>query len=416
MIYRIGIMFRMTMKVLLRNKGFLSFALLLPMLATLILNITSMGQAVAEKNEIMELKKMDSQVAYLNDYALYPIKVYDSSNSHISQVLLKELYDMGMFQIYRVDSTAFSRSEIMESAQYTAMKDRVGAVMILEEALEQELLQGAALESVSLYETYEDERFDMLARSVETLLEKYTLLGQEADNSEELIAMIESSEDVFEMESRMVKGKNTSVFLDVDYAKTGPLGNMMAVLTVAFLFTGVLILHTILQEQDSLVHTRIMLTNGGNGEYLLAKFLVILCTSFIQSVISVLTYKFFIQNSIDLTMFQLFVIVFSMGVIFNALSVCVGIYCQSVLTSTYLVFMIWVITALLGGLYFDISNSTESFQRVAMLMPQRWTMKAATMLMSGNSHVYPMLFCVTCAYLIVILLTGVQGLKLNQKE
>ena len=49
-------------------------------------------------------------------------------------------------------------------------------------------------------------------------------------------------------------------------------------------------------------------------------------------------------------------------------------------------------------------------------MPQRWALLAATKFQNSDHSVYPMIFCVTAAYLLVILVVGILGLKLNEEE
>jgi len=50
------------------------------------------------------------------------------------------------------------------------------------------------------------------------------------------------------------------------------------------------------------------------------------------------------------------------------------------------------------------------------MMPQRWVLKAAEMLMAGKSGVYSMYILVVVSYLIVISSVGYMGIKLRKKE
>lgn len=211
--------------------------------------------------------------------------------------------------------------------------------------------------------------------------------------------------------------ENAKIFdMDVDYENTLIFGYYLAIMTVAFVFSGVFVLNLIVTEQQDLVFMRIMLTKAGEISYLMGKILMILFASFVQTAITVAAYAFLVKEDVGITLFQLGYIVFLMGVLFNILSVCIGIYADSTMTAVYFSFIVWVITALLGGLYFDISSSTGILRQISMLMPQRWALKAAAMFQTQNSAAYPMLLAVTAAFVIVIMVAGILGLRLKRKD
>lgn len=426
--YHIRKMTQMTMKLLLRNKGFLFFGIVLPILATLIINVKNTGDSVIKDAALTEMKEADAKVAYLNDYKMFPVKIYDSSESEISTAFLEHLANEQIFQMYRVDASGMTEEEIFESAKWTAKKDKVGAIIILSKEFTQGILScqaytnessGIMDESMKVYETGEDERFSLLTNSVEGLLTQYVKLAQNADSLEALaenVRAYETGRQQVTTREYKVASANKNSYMDVDYEHTGSLGYAFAILSVSFLFSGILILGTIMKEKQNLVYTRILLTKAGSTSYMISKFCIIAMVTLIQTGVIGMSYVFLVRNDVGFTLGQLMYLVFFMGLIFNSLSVCIGICVGSVLPATYMSFFAWVMTALLGGLYFDISGGSELMQRVAMLMPQRWMLKGAQMFMSGNSFAYSIILGVTAAYLIVILVIGILGLKLNQKE
>ena len=113
--YHIRKMTQMTMKLLLRNKGFLFFGIALPILATLIMNVKNVGDSVFKDAAITELASEDAQVAYLNDYSMFPVKVYDSSDSEITTAYLEHLANEQVFQMYRVEASELSDQEMLDS-------------------------------------------------------------------------------------------------------------------------------------------------------------------------------------------------------------------------------------------------------------------------------------------------------------
>ena len=71
---------------------------------------------------------------------------------------------------------------------------------------------------------------------------------------------------------------------------------------------------------------------------------------------------------------------------------------------------------LLAGTYFDISQATELYKKVALLMPQRWALFAVSRFMGGDSSGYSLILCVSAAYLVIIFVVGVLGLRLQEEE
>ena len=84
--------------------------------------------------------------------------------------------------------------------------------------------------------------------------------------------------------------------------------------------------------------------------------------------------------------------------------------------SAFLSFVIWSMSALLSGSYFDIAGASENYKRVALLMPERWAMFSVSRFQSGSAGGYSLIFCATMAYLIIIFVVGILGLKLNEEE
>lgn len=418
MFYHIWKMFQMTAKGLLRSRGFLFFVVIVPFMATLILNVKNTGDVITEAGAVTDLTKLDAKVAYSNHYTMFSIKVYDSSRSELTKAFLEEISHAGMFQIYRVDTGNIGEKKIQESMKNTSLNDNVGAILYVGEGFSKELLDGKIRNSVTIYKSSDDSRFEMFTSTAKGLLERYALLGNGVHSENELLNKIEkNSIEVPALKQVELTGEKSFFNMDVDHEKTGTFGNAMAILTIAFVFSGIMILGTLLNEKRNLVYTRIMLTKAGDVTYLISKILIVLFTSLFQTCIAVISYTFLVKKDVGVSLLEFGIIVFLMGLLFNMVSVCIGIFVHSEMTASYLAFIVWTITALLGGMYFDISNASGIFRKVSMLMPQRWALKAAFMFMQGNAKAaYPMLFTATTAYITVIMVAGMIGLKLNRKE
>lgn len=412
-------MTKMSTKLLLRNKGFLFFVLVVPILATLLMNLKTINSDVEDENKenIVELTDMDSQIAYLTDYNMYSIKVYDASNSPITKALLENVYDAGMFKVFRIDSSKSSKSEIMDYAKAGALKDKIGAIVVIDDNFIDELMTSKVSDSIHVYSTSEDERYDMFYDTFVAIINKYAGYAANSKDADALLDTIDAADkNSLDINIATVKNSENNELTDVSYNDTNNFGYTLAIVTVAFVFSGIMILGTIIKEKQNLVFTRIMLSKASAGQYIASKFFIIIITVLIQTLIMSIAFLTLVKVDVGISLPQFMLTMFLMGLIFNSLSVCVGICFDSVLSATYMAFVIWVVTALLSGLYFDISTSNQWFKNIALLMPQRWALKAAQMLIHNNNMGYVVIISVTAAYLIVILVVGAIGMKLSKKE
>lgn len=397
MINHILEMAKMTIKILFRNKLFLFFAVVMMIGATLVLNV-SVNKSEKTSGNIVELEDHTNQMAYMEDVEKFQVKVYSRNDRTMDFV--KTLEEGGMFQFFVADCKGLSREKIIDSVKYTAMHDKVDAIIVVD--------QGEFKDAVSLYKAGEDERYQMFENFVNAKLTAFVnKRGEENENSIAKKVLVESIETT----------EKSSVWdMEVDYHKTSVLGSVLAIYSVAFLFSGIIILGTVITEKENRVYTRVLLSEASQYSYILSKFLVVVAVALIESLIGLVVYGLLVKTDVGLSLLQMFTILFSTGVIFNSLSVGIGVCCGNTLTASIMSFSVWVITALLGGLYFDINNSSDWYKNVATLMPQRWSLKAASLFMNGNNLGYPLILIVSVSYIIVILLIGVLGLKLSNRE
>ena len=385
-------MSKMTIKILFRNKLFLFFAVVMMVGATLVLNVT-VDKSEKTSGSIVMMEEYDGQMAYLEDVEKFQVKIYCRNEK--SMDFIKTMEDGGMFQFFVADCEGLSMEEILDAVNYTAMHDKVDAIMVID--------KGQMPDCVSIYRTGEDERYEMFESFANSKLTAF-VNGTTKTEKKVVVETIDSKE------------KTTAWEMEVDYQKTSIFGSVMAIYSVAFLFSGIMILGTIIAEKDNRVYTRVLLSKASPYSYIAAKFIVVFAVALIESLVALAAYGFLVKPDVGLSLGQLFFILLSTGLIFNSLSVGIGICCGNTLTASILSFSVWVITALLGGLYFDINNASDWYKSVATLMPQRWSLKVASLFMNGNNLGYSLLLIVSITYIVVILLVGVLGLKLSNRK
>lgn len=415
MIQHLCEMTKMTIKEMLRSKGFLFFAIVLPVLTTLLLNVQfeETKEGTEEQVSITVLEDMDSLMAYQEDAWKYHIKVYDLSGWDKSTQLLEELSSSGMFQIF-VTMCDESMEKVMDSVEQTTENDKVDLIMILDRSLKEQVEKLELTDGIQVYKTSEDARYEMFSGLLEAKLlamleeQQAMKLGVEVDRSltPDIETVVVEPADVFDGQ----------IGADTLFENTGMFGNALALYTVAFLFAGIMILGTIMTERQNLVYVRILLTNASPYSYAVSKLIVVVFAAVIETFSAILSYRFLVRSETGISTVQFAFVLFGMALIFNALSVSVGICCENTLAASITVFTTWMISALLGGLYFDISNASDTFKRIALLMPQRWGLRAIALFAHGSGGGYPLTIIVVITYVLVITLIGVLGLKITQKE
>lgn len=409
---------KMNLKLLLRNKGYLCFLVILPILSVVMLNIQNINTSDAPENNyvIMELDK-DSEQIFNVSSAKLNVKVYDCSQSKTSEYILEELAKTGSYRIYRYKSEPMDIGTVRDKALYSANHSVIGAVIYIPDTFETEILSGGDSNIVVLAATL-DGRIELMENNLKAYLQSiYSYAELTGYDKEAMNTLLDTS-----MKNEMVK---QTVSIEVgdtlnlnakQLGSSSSMGYSLAFLTIGFLFSGVFIATTIIEERHNRVYNRFVLSASSLGNYGLAKLLMICMTVLMQTVVIAIAIKLFVKTDFGISFASYIFLVFCLGLIFNTLSVVIGVLTNNVLTSNYIAFLIWCISDLLAGLYFPLDAASKWWERASMLMPQRWVLKSAEMLMAGKSGVYSMFILVVISYLVVIMTVGLLGIKIKRKE
>lgn len=150
---------KMSLKLLLRNKGFLFFLIVTPIISTIFLNIKmehTVSSDNSDKKVVAELSSHDEKAVYVGDTSAYIIKVYDASNSQLSEYVLNQLAGTGIFSVCRADVSGLPEEEIEEAAKKAAFDDRAGMLLYLKDDFEQAILNGDFEQGIKLYDVSEE--------------------------------------------------------------------------------------------------------------------------------------------------------------------------------------------------------------------------------------------------------------------
>lgn len=411
---------KMNFRLLCRNKGFLFFLMLAPIVSAVILNIkvsNTITSDTAERETVIELSSCSAKAAYSGDAASFIVKVYDASQTELSEYMLEQLAQSGMFSICRADAAALTEKEAAELARKDAFDDGAGMILYLKEGFDEAALEGSADEALTLYRVSEDERQELFLTELAGWLERICRIRQmtnaDADSVQEMLADIQESMPKKEVVS--LTGKNEVVLTQQQSDQHQMMGYALAIITLGFMFCGIFVAHSVIDERDNKVFTRIMLTKVSPAAYFVSKFVMVFVISILQTAVLAAALACIPAFDVGMSRVGFLTIVLLLGLICGSLSLMLGILIGDVMSSNYAAFAVWSISALLSGLYFPIENSTAAFQVISYLMPQRWFMQAGKLLLVGDKSAYSMLLLVTAAFLLVIFSVGAVGIKTKKR-
>lgn len=412
---------KMSLKLLLRNKGFMFFLIVTPILSTVILSI-KMDHTVysdnSDKELVIELSDYVEKAVYVGDTSACIIKVYDASNSQLSEFVLNQMAGTGMFSVCRADVSGLTEEEINEAAKRDAFDDRAGMLLYLKDDFDEALLSGDWEQGIKLYAVSEDERQEIFVSELTELLGRIkqvqAIVGDDVTVMLEMLTEIE--DELPEKEVVNFAGKEAIELTEKQINQRTQIGYAFAFITLGFLFCGVCVAHSVIEEQNNKVFTRILLTKLSGRDYFISKFAVAIVISLMQTMVLAICLSFIPGLDVGMSMISFLFIIFLLGLIFGTLSLLIGVILGDVMSSNYAVFAIWSISALLAGLYFPLDDTTKALKTLSYLMPQRWFMDASELLLAGDKSAYSVVLCVTIAYLIVIISVGGVGLKIKRYE
>ncbi len=413
---------KMSLKLLFRNKGFWFFLLAMPVLSVAILHVKSDEDLAFFREEtvreIKELANATDKVAYYGKSGEFVVKVYDAAGTKLSEAFLENLAQSGLFLICRAKTPELVKSDVDAAMEKNGFEDRMGAGLYLSENFDESVLSDDISKGMTIYLLSEDERFEIFEREVRGFLGEVKtmagLTGKEGDELAGEMAQFHAEDPEKTLRSMARKGSATLTKDQVNHK--AHVGYSFSFLTLCFVFCGVIVAHTTIEEEKHKVLTRIQMTGTSNLKYFASKFIVSTIVSLmITGVLAVLT-LFIGKEQIGMSRVAFLGLVFLMGLIFNSLSLLLGILSGDVMSANFMAFTLWALSCMLAGLYFPLDDASKFVRTVSYVMPQRWFMDCVDQIFLGDKKGYFVVLCITTAYLIIILSLGGVGLKVKKIE
>jgi len=408
-----------TLKLLFRNAGFWFFMIITPIISTLILKVEQTNLSSYELNgsatasKVVEIESADEKVAYYSGKGRYVIKVYDASGSELSEYLLSKMTESGAFLICRVKTPGMTKEELDRRIEQDAEKDRLGAALFLGKDFDSEASAGAVKDEMKVFILSEDERKTLMNSELTMILGQIRRAAESGDIPGTLKKMNDS---LPKKTVETLADKDDVNLTNKQIDQRTLIGYAFAIMTLGFVFTGIFIAHTVINEKKDMVLTRIRLTRLSDLQYFTAKFLSGGIVSALLTGIMAVCSFLIPEEKLGIDRIIFILMIFLLGLIFCSLSLLMGILFDNIMSANIAAFTLWSLSAMLAGLYFPLDSTTDTVKTISYLMPQKWFLSITEYLMTGNGKGYIMILGVTAAYMVIILSLGSVGIKFRNNE
>jgi ABC-type multidrug transport system permease subunit len=425
------ILFKTTLKLLFRNKGFWFFMLLAPTLSILMLSLkvadNTLYTADTYKTEVTTLEDVTDKVAYYNNgIGMLVIKVYDASGSDLAGYFLDSLSKNGMFKLLRADAKGMDDEAFRERLKTDGYDDRMNAAVFIKENFDEEMRNKHSENAFEIDLLSDDGRnalFETEAKNIsKKILSAYDTVRITSDTSlsadtDAVLTVLNRMDGNLPAKEIVSVSDTTKRKLTQKQSKQKTLiGYVFAFLTLGFVLCGTMVSHTVISEQKEQVLVRVKLANVGNVTYFLAKYLAGVVISFMMTFILAAGTLFISEEKIGMSHLQLILLTFLLGLIFCSISLLFGVIFKDIMSANVTAFTVWSLSSMLSGLFFPLDSATSMIKIISSVLPQKYFLDGAEMIFVGDNMVYIMLLCITAAYIALVASLGGLGIKLKKAE
>lgn len=401
------------LKLLLRTKAFWFFLILTPVLSTVVLKSrfdSSAAYMNREDGKIIDLENDEDKVAYNGGRGEYLVKVYDASKSKLSEELLQNLAKSGMYMICRVDlsdkGNIFTEDYMDYHIKRDGFEDRMGAAIYIYPDFGRDMTVENLTDELKICVLSDDKRTELLESDIEFMISEAAVNGEE---------FIHSINEVYNNKKVVtISGSVENSLTAKQVNQRTQIGYAFAFMTLGFVFCGIFVAHTAIREEKNGVLTRITLTKTSTIKYFVSKLITAVIISLMSTGVMGVCSLLMDENDIGMSRFKYLAMIFMLGLIFSSISMLLGIIIGDIMSANVAAFSVWCMSALLGGLFFPLDDSSNLIKVLGSVMPQKWFLKGAEMILTGDNSVCSMLICITVAYLAVVISMGGLGLKLRR--
>ena len=399
------ILIKTSLKLLFRTKLLWLFLILMPLLSTFIMkNKVEYSAYIEDEKNMIELGGADEKVSYNGAKGAYAVKVYDASMSQMSDKLLRNIADAGMFIICRagVSDLTVDDAYINERVEFDGYEDRMGAAMFISDDFDEKVRTGSYYDALTLYILSDDKRGEALESEL-----KYQLCMISDPEASKMIDIIPQKKVV-----TVAGSLERNLTIEQNNQKS-QMGYAFSFMTLGFVFCGFFVAYNSITEQKNGVLTRINLTKMTTLKYFLSKFVSLFIITVVMTLVMAVCSLLLNMEDLGMSRWEFVGMIFMMGLIFSALSMFIGMLMGDVMGASVAAFGLWCTSGLFGGVYFPLTHTSSTLKTISFMMPQKWFLEGTEMIYVGDSHAFLMLICITLAYLAVVISLGSLGLKVK---
>lgn len=405
------IMIKNNMKLLLRNIGFIVCLILMPLGASMLLMIHQ-ADTIIDKKESSVID-IQSDTSVMSDFsAKSGIIVIDAAQDEISERFINSLTIGDIFSVCRYRTTELDQSQLETLAKNYYESGAITAVLYVSPDFGRLILNGHS-PSIKVIEGRQDSRIELIRKKINLNVSILLRCASETSDKESFLNLVENEflkqpvgKSVTLDDEIVLSNKQTNQLSDIGYS--------LALLSLSFTLTGAFIANLIVSEHNNKSLMRIELSGTTMITYVLSKGLTAIIVSLIQAMVVALAVMLFVGTDIGIPFITYIWFVATVGIIFNLLSVIIGMFCKNILMTIYTVFGVWIFTNLLAKVYFNFMTMQDLWEKASLLTPQRWVMICSEMLMKQQDNVYGIFFAASSAFLLLIITAGFIGIKCFQ--
>ncbi|MCR5738961.1 MAG: ABC transporter permease [Lachnospiraceae bacterium] len=401
------------LKLLFRNKGFWFFILITPLASVMLLNVHQANTSYyhVDEGSLTELSGPDYKVAYFGGDGRYIIKVYDACGDEYSEYFLGSLSNGGLFGIYRADAAGMTPADYTERTVFDGESDRMGASVYIAPDFEASLREGHPEKGLEISILSDDPREEILTDEINIICGRMIAAFEIMQNGDAISFLRDSEEEMPGSSVAVVGSSRDTLLTNEQIDNKTSIGYAMAVMSMGYVFCGIFVAHTIMEERRDKVATRIDITGFSPVSYFLAKFVTGLAGTVVLTVILGIGFAF-VRNDYGISKLSVLALIFFMGIIFNCMSIMIGIFAGDTMTANIIAFTLWSFSSMLSGTFFPLKNATSTVIFLSSLMPQKWFMDALDEVFLGSGKVTIMVLCILGAYLFAMTGLGSVGIRI----
>lgn len=390
-------MLKCNIKLMLRNKSSIFLIFLIPLFSTLILRI-----------QISSMNTMDT--------LRMSVIVFDNSSSLESDELLRGLKSNSTYNITVEEDTTQNLVDAKERSINLANKSTNNGFVYIPSDFSEAIINGNADNIITIFTTGTDDRLNVLKSNIDMILLRFNAYSKVAKGDKEVFKELMERAELGKTVGESVSISEGEKILDTNGKnKIYDFGYFVAIMSIALIFSGNFVSDILIEEKNNRVLKRIAITKSSMLNYGIVKAVASLGVLIIQTTMVVIGIKLFVSVDLGMGLGEIAILIFGLGLIFNALRLALGTIFESVSTANYLAFFIVTISSLMSGLYFPIDTVPKWMQNISLLMPQRWIVNTAEQILIGTSGWAILFGVIVMAFVSIFMSIGYLGLKFNSK-